>query len=139
MAKNGTKKGKVGSGENTEDLDNLKDKLPEDKKDASETELIDEDKDGNRFLPGNEIIVPKEIKPLIESVRKIEKILKPNFAKARDALTAEQDRVSELAHKNIEHFSEADEKGTRTYKYGGCIVKITFEKEKILTKLDEEE
>jgi hypothetical protein len=104
----------------------------------AETELLDEDAEGNRYLPGQEVEVPVEIKPLIDKVREIEKVLKPNFAKSRDALVAAKDKVSELAHANIQYFSEPDEKGTRVYKSNGVMVSITFEKEKILTKLDEE-
>jgi hypothetical protein len=83
----------------------------------AETELLDEDAEGNRYLPGQEVEVPVEIKPLIDKVREIEKVLKPNFAKSRDALVAAKDKVSELAHANIQYFSEPDEKGTRVYKH----------------------
>lgn len=155
MGKDGTKKGKLATGEGVAGLDNLKDqgpsgiesgegetigKTPEEvAKGKAETAFMDEDIDGQKILPGQETPVPVEIKPLIAKVKEIEKVLKPNFAKARDALTSAQDKLSELAHKNIEHFTEADDKGTRVYKFGGATVKITFEKEKILTKLDEEE
>jgi hypothetical protein len=152
MAKDGTGKKKTGAVETGEDLDNLKDAAAssdsaasgessidgEKKLAGAETALVEEDQNGNRFLPGSEIPVPKEIKPLIEKAKEIEKVLKPAFAKSRDALVTAQDKLSEIAHKNIEHFSEPDDKGTRTYKCGGVTVRITFEKEKITTKLDED-
>jgi hypothetical protein len=154
MAKTGTsKKGAVESGE---DLETSKENVGKffDKSESAaegktgaasgaesktaETAVIDEDKDGNRFLPGSEIPVPVAIKPLIQKAKEIETVLKPAFASARDALITAQDKLSEIAHKNIEHFSEPDEKGSRTYKCGGVIVKITFEKEKITTKLEDD-
>jgi hypothetical protein len=94
---------------------------------------MESDKDGNTFLPGTAPIVIAE---LVESAKRIELELKPEFSSARDALVEEQDNLKDLAHKHISHFSEADDTGKRTYKAGGVEISLTFEKEKILTKLE---
>lgn len=101
-----------------------------------ESELVEMevDKDGNTFLPGTAPIVIKE---LVDAVIELETNLKPAFASARDALIAKKNEISEISRANIGLFSEPDEKGVRVYKAGGIEVKITFEKEKILTKLEE--
>lgn len=142
MAKEKSKKGVIETS-GGEELDNLKDKSSGPEGTAgtpgAETALMDEEVDGQKRLPGQEIPVPVEIKPLIAKVKEIEKDLKPAFARARDALITAQDKLSEIAHKNIEHFSEPDEKGSRTYKFGKAVVKITFEKEKIVTKFEDDE
>lgn len=94
--------------------------------------------DGHGHLPGMAPIVVKEI---VDTVLDIENNLKVKFGKARDALTAKQDKLSELAHTHIEHFSTPDEKGTRIYKVpvdagNVVVVKITFDKEKIVTAIE---
>jgi hypothetical protein len=105
-------------------------------KNDSETEFLTSDAKGNEYLPTMEVPVPKKIKPIIDLVKQIEGDLKPAFASARDNLVAAQDRLSEHCHKNIEHFTEPDENGTRIYKSSGIEVKITFEKEKIKTAME---
>lgn len=107
--------------------------------DTTETETIDADEKGNRFLPGQEVPVAVEIKPLIMQARHVETVLKKDFAAARDALVSGQTELARLAHANIEHFSEPDENGKRVYKFGTVTIEITFEKEKIKAKIDEEE
>lgn len=106
------------------------------KETESELEEASSGADGTGYLDG---MAPKIIKPLIEKAKYIETDLKPAFGAARDALTAAKDQLSVLAHKHIEHFSPPDENGTRVYHAGGVLVQITFDKEKIVTKLDKEE
>lgn len=102
----------------------------------SEMSEATEGKDGSGYLPGTAPIV---IKKLVNKAKQIETTLKPNFASARDALVAGKEELKMLAHENIDHFSEPDEDGTRTYHAGGVTIEITFEKEKIVTKLDDDD
>jgi hypothetical protein len=101
----------------------------------TELEEMESDSKGNTFLPGTAPVVVKE---LIDCAKEIELVLKPDFGRARDALVAANDTLADLAHKHIDLFSEADASGTRVYKVGGVIISITFEKEKIKTKLVED-
>lgn len=103
-------------------------------------EPAEADASGNRYLPGAEPLVIKEI---VELVTDIELTKKPEFAAARDALLSAQAELSEACHRNIEHFTPLDDNNTRTYAValdGRKIeVKITLEKEKIKTKLKDED
>lgn len=140
-----TKKAKSAKEETTKD-DGLENVLGPDSGENSnegadsETAEMETDIKGNTFLPGT---APKVIKPLVEQVYLIERTLKPDFAAARDALVAGQDELSRLAHENIQHFSPPNEKGERKYevpyKGGTVTVAITFQKEKIVTKIEDEE
>lgn len=94
------------------------------------------DAEGNTFLPGTAPIV---VKALVDQVKRIEIYTKPAFAVARDALVADTKELSRLAHENIQHFSKADEKGKRVYEVGDIRIEITFEKEKIKTKITKED
>lgn len=98
-------------------------------------ELAQEDSKGNTFLPSLEPVVIKE---LVDAVFEVEQHLKPVFASARDDLKVINQRIMELSHRHIDLFSEPDEKGQRVYVAGGVVVKITFEKEKIVTKLEDD-
>ena len=120
----------------------LLEEKPESKLNTEESELeseteLDADADGNRYLDGIKPVVPKKIVPLIDLTKKIETELKENFASARDALVQAQEKLMDLAHQNIEHFTE-NEKGEKIYRHSGVEVKLTYEKEKIKTALEKE-
>jgi hypothetical protein len=112
---------------------------------AAESEIdeeftdLEEDVNKQKFLKGMAPKIPPVIQPIIDQVFEIERILKPDFASARDALIAGQENLSKLAHGNIKYFSEPDDKGKRVYRAGGVKVTITFEKEKISTEIDEDD
>jgi len=104
----------------------------------SSLDEMETDKQGNPFLPGT---APVVVKAIVDQVLKIEQISKPAFANARDVLIADEAELSRLAHENIQHFSPADANGKRSYKVtvgnDEISVDITFEKEKIKTKVKE--
>lgn len=94
---------------------------------------IDADANGQAYMPGMEPVVIKE---LVDCVKDIETNLKPAFAAARDALVVAQDQLSDIAHKNIQHFVKDEVTGKSVYHAAGVKVEIFFEKEKIKTALE---
>lgn len=97
-------------------------------------ETINSDAKGNGYLPGTEPVV---VKPLIEKVKELETILKPNFAAARDALVKGKTELADLVHNNMQHFTKQPN-GEMVYSAAGATITVKMEKEVIKTDLDDE-
>ncbi len=93
---------------------------------------VEEDARGNRYLPGTEPVLVKE---LVDAAKAYETV-----KRARMKLTAEEkekkDELINITHKHKDHFT-VDEEGKLIYHAAGITIIRTIEEvEKIKTKLD---